>query len=58
MDCEICKDQGWVCVKHPDKAFDLECSCSSGKPCVCNENSESRFEVVIESVDEKKTEIH
>lgn len=56
MTCGICKDSGWVCVKHPNKAFDLECNCSSGKPCACNENAESRFVVVIESVYEEKTE--
>lgn len=49
--CDICDNSGWVCVKHPDKAFDLECSCSSGKPCICNEKAESRFVFTLESVE-------
>lgn len=51
MNCDICQNSGWVCVNHPLKAWDLECSCGAGKPCACNENAESRFVVVLESVE-------
>lgn len=37
MKCEICQDSGWVCEKHESKAWPLECDCSPGMMCICNE---------------------
>jgi hypothetical protein len=38
--CPVCFGIGWVCVSHPDKAFDdeLGCACSPGMPCECNDS--------------------
>jgi hypothetical protein len=39
--CPFCRGIGWVCERHPRKAFDYElgCACSDGMPCKCNDST-------------------
>lgn len=37
--CKTCSGEGWVCERHEDKAWEIECGCSPGIPCpTCNED--------------------
>jgi len=39
--CPFCRGIGWVCERHPRKAFayELGCACSDGMPCKCNDST-------------------
>jgi hypothetical protein len=41
-DCSYCVGIGWVCEKHPHKAWhdELGCMCSAGMPCLCNQEGD------------------
>jgi hypothetical protein len=63
--CPVCHGLGWVCEKHPDKAWSEEpggCQCSARVPCTCNRpNGEDMPDVqgIIEEIEgEPKTTRH
>ena len=52
--CPVCCGIGWVCERHPYRAFDYElgCACSEGMPCECNDSTppDTSQVIIIEEV--------